>query len=430
MLIVAGAACGGEARPPADATTQDSAGIAITTINATPASVPVWGVDTQPLTTLESPDSTGFVFVSAAHRLSGGRLLVADARQRRLHLYDAAGRHLRTLGRDGSGPGEFRGLMTVSVVGDTIGTWDLSARRFSIFTADSGYRQLVEAPAAPNEYDTAREIWITAGRQTITYWLRGEYPGPLPQGMRIRRWQFTGQITASDSSGDVLATSPTFNGIYTGQSERGDARQLFSNSPFVAVGNLIAYGSGEEFEVRIAGHELVTRQIVRWSLADEPLTGAEVASARERLLESMPPGAPRERIEAAVDNIVAAELLPETRPAISRALWDDAGRLWVGKFDPPVRGLAEAFEWVVFDEAMRPQGRLRLPDNARLESVLGDELLVSVRDSLDVQTVQIWRFRALGRSAWTKGVAAQSSDRSAALPPASQHPASRARSSP
>jgi hypothetical protein len=44
---------------------------------------------------LESPDSTGFVFVSAAQRVSNSRILVADSRHRRLRLYDSTGRHLR-----------------------------------------------------------------------------------------------------------------------------------------------------------------------------------------------------------------------------------------------------------------------------------------------------------------------------------------------
>ncbi|MGQ0648905.1 MAG: 6-bladed beta-propeller [Gemmatimonadaceae bacterium] len=393
FMLVGVAACRSDAGPDVALTTVDSAGIAITTITSTIASVPAWEVDTRARVTLESPDSTGFVYVSAAHWVSAGRLLVADARQRRLYLYDSAGRHLRTIGRDGSGPGEFRGMMTVSVVGDTIGVWDLSGRRFSLFTVDSGFRLLVPTPKAPTEYDTPRETWITGGVRPLAFWLRGEYPGPVPQGVRIRRWQFTGQLAVSDTSGRALAMSPTFNGVYTGQSDRGDARQLFSNAPFVAVAELIAYGSGEAFEVRVADRDLRTRRIVRWSLADEPLTEAEVASARARLLASMPPGAPRERIEAAVNDIVAPELLPKTRPAISRALWDHGGQLWLGRFEAPVRGLAEAFDWIVLDSAARPVGRVRLPDTARIESVRGSELLLSVRDSLDVQTVQVWRVK-------------------------------------
>lgn len=386
------AACAGEAPRAAAVTTTDSAGVTITMIRERLDAIPRWAVDTNARVTLASPDSTGYVFVSAAQWVGNDRVLVADARQRRLQLYDASGRHLRTLGRDGDGPGEFRGVMTVSVLGDTIGVWDLSARRFSLLTVDSGFRRLVPTPHRPSDYDTAREIWITSGARLLTYWLSAAWPGPLPQGTRIRRWQFTGQLALSDTAARTLAFSPTFNGVYTGQVERGDARQLFSNLPFIASStDHVAYGSGETFEVRVAGRDLVTRRIVRWSLADEPLREVEVAAARERLFASMPSGAPRAKIEDAVNNIVAPELLPKVRPAISRALWDDTGRLWLGRFDAPTRGLAESYDWVVLDTAMRPIARVRLPEVARLESIRGDDLLVSVRDSLDVQTVQVWR---------------------------------------
>lgn len=385
-------ACAVEVPRPVSTTTTDSAGVVITTIGEGLDAVPRWEVDTNARVTLASPDSTGFVFVSAAHWVSDGRVLVADARQRRLQLYDSSGRHLRTIGRDGDGPGEFRGMMTVSVVGDTIGVWDLSARRFSLLTVDSGFRRLIPTPKKPSDYDTPREIWITSGVRPLTYWLSAEWPGPLPQGTRIRKWQFSGQLALSDTLARTLSSSPTFNGIYSGQVERGDARQLFSNMPFIApAADRVAYGSGETFEVRLADRDLVTQRIVRWALADEPLTDAEVARARERLFASMPPGAPRAKIEEAVNNIVAPELLPKVRPAISRALWDDAGRLWLGRFNAPTRGFAEASDWVVLDATARPVGRIRLPELARLESVRENELLVSVRDSVDMQTVQVWR---------------------------------------
>jgi hypothetical protein len=394
LLLIVGlaAACAREAPPPAAVTTTDSAGIAITTIGAPLDATPRWAVDSSARVTMASPDSTGFVYVSAAYWVSGGRVVVADARQARLQLYDASGRHLRTIGREGDGPGEFRRIMTVSAWGDTLGVWDLSARRFSLLMVDSGFRRLLPTPQAPSDYDTPREAWIMGGARVLTYWLGAQQPTPLPQGMRIRKWQFTGHLALSDTAARTLAVTPTFNGVYSGQVERGDARQLFSNLPFVALGEGgVAYGSGETFEVRIADRDLGTRRIVRWSLADEPLGDAEVAAARERLIASMPPGAPRERIDEAVNTIVAPELLPKVRPAISRALWDEEGRLWVGRFDAPTRGLAESSDWVVLDTTLQPIGRVRLPERARLEDIRGDDLLLSVRDSLDVQSVQVWR---------------------------------------
>ncbi|HEX6315546.1 MAG TPA: 6-bladed beta-propeller [Gemmatimonadaceae bacterium] len=391
-------ACAADVPRSASVASIDSAGVIISTIGEKLDAVPRWEIDSTSRVTLASPDSIGFVLVSAAHWATNGRILVADSRQRRLQLYDSSGRHLRTIGRDGDGPGEFRGIMTMSVVGDTIGVWDLRARRFSLLTVDSGFRRIIPTPKRPSDYDTPREIWITSGLRPLTYWLSAELPSPLPQGTRIRKWQFSGQLAFSDTAARTLSATPTFNGIFSGQVEHGDARQIFSNVPFIApAADHVAYGSGETFEVRLANRDLVTKRIIRWEIADEPLTDAEIAEAREQIVATMPAGASREAIERAVNDIVAPELLPKVRPAISRALWDDAGRLWLGRFEAPIRGLAEAFDWVVLDTGARPVGRIQFPEFARLETVRGNELLVSVRDSLDVQTVQVWRISGVAK---------------------------------
>jgi hypothetical protein len=373
--------------------TVDSAGVHITTIAMAPRDVPRWTVDSVPGLTLESPDSAGFVYISAAHWLGDGRLLVADARQLGIYIYDAAGNHQRTLGRRGQGPGEFRGLMTVSVMHDTIGAWDISQRRFSVFTADSGFLRVVPTPTATSAYHAAREVWLGRGGYAITYWLRARLLDPLPQGVRIRRWQSDADLMRSDANGVIAGQSPVFNGWYSGQSERGDARQEFSNLPFVAVTTgRVAYGSGESFEVHLTNDSLGPERTIRWHMASEPLTAAEVTRTRAALRLSMPPGAPAAKIEEALSTIVAPELLPKVRPALSRAVFGDAHELWLGRFEPPIRGLAEAYDWVVLDSGGTPLGRVVLPEGTRLEAVRGNALLVSVRDSLDVQRVEVRRY--------------------------------------
>lgn len=392
-LLVLTLACRNTPDLPPVATT-DSAGVRIATITTTPRELPAWRVDSVPRLVLAEPDSAGFTLVSAVHPLRGGRYLVADLRRLGLYLYDSTGKMLRTFGRQGNGPGEFRGLMTVSVSGDSIGTWDLSQRRFSLFGVAQGFERVLATPPEPGAYDTPREAWLAPGPTVLTYWLRAEAQGPLPQGVRIRRWQNMAQLVLTDTAARVVGRSPVFRGVYSGERERGDARQLFSNLPFVATGpGRIAFGSGEQFEVHVADAQLKVTDIVRWQGADEALSSAEVDQGRAALRASMPPGAPAARVDEALNAIVAPELLPKVRPAISRALWDDAGRLWLGRFEAPVRGIAEASEWYVLGADYRPQGRVRLPAHVRLEAVRGRDLVVSVRDSLDVQTVEVRQLR-------------------------------------
>ncbi|MBL8984199.1 MAG: hypothetical protein JNL26_18580, partial [Gemmatimonadetes bacterium] len=153
-----------------DVQVTDSAGVRIATIGTPPQELPVWSVDSTPRVTLADPDSAGFTFVSAVYPLGGGRLLVADLRRAGLYVYDAGGQLLRTFGRQGNGPGEFRGLMTVSVSGDSVGTWDLSMRRFSLFSVERGFERILPTPPAPGDYETPREAWLGPGQTVVTYW--------------------------------------------------------------------------------------------------------------------------------------------------------------------------------------------------------------------------------------------------------------------
>lgn len=72
--------------------------------------------------------------------LSGGRVALVDQFSLRLHVFDAAGQHLGSAGGKGEGPGQFQNVFGMaSVGGDSIGVWDGTLRRLSIFTGDAKF---------------------------------------------------------------------------------------------------------------------------------------------------------------------------------------------------------------------------------------------------------------------------------------------------
>ena len=91
--------------------------------------------------TLRAPeDSTGFTALSSATADSRGRILVSPiAEAGRLHAFDADGRYVRTIGRAGSGPGEFRRLgRVISIAGDSTLVFDNANAKMSVL--DPSYR--------------------------------------------------------------------------------------------------------------------------------------------------------------------------------------------------------------------------------------------------------------------------------------------------
>ena len=96
------------------------------TVGQTPA-VSIGGVD-------DRPDYLVYGVVGAT-RLSDGRIAVALQRSSEVKYFDPRGRHLKTAGGDGDGPGEFRAPTALLPwpVGDTMGVWDARQRRVTLF---------------------------------------------------------------------------------------------------------------------------------------------------------------------------------------------------------------------------------------------------------------------------------------------------------
>jgi len=87
---------------------------------------------------------------------SRGRIYVADYGQAQVTVFDNNGRYLRTIGRRGSGPGEFQNPMQIAVgPGDTLLVFDIGLRRLSKFAPDGAYvgQEVLEHISAANDIE-------------------------------------------------------------------------------------------------------------------------------------------------------------------------------------------------------------------------------------------------------------------------------------
>lgn len=77
--------------------------------------------------------SDALFIVTAAVQLSHGGVAVADAGNHRVKVFDAAGRMMRSIGREGRGPGELSHPSWLGVRGDTLLVWDMAQSRLTRF---------------------------------------------------------------------------------------------------------------------------------------------------------------------------------------------------------------------------------------------------------------------------------------------------------
>lgn len=108
------------------------------------AGIPQWSL-TQLFVIGDSP-ATELNRVSSVLWLPDGRLLIADVGARRLLLVSASGEEATQLGREGSGPGEYRLPGSLAALGDTIVVHDPGNARLSLFTPDGSWVRHLTIP--------------------------------------------------------------------------------------------------------------------------------------------------------------------------------------------------------------------------------------------------------------------------------------------
>ena len=158
VAVLFSVGCGAGERGSAGPVVRDSAGIAIVE-NGEPiwAAGEGWRVLEEPavdIGVLDGDPVYQLFDARDAARLASGEIVIANRGTQELRFYDAAGRFLRSAGREGEGPGEFRSLVSVAVVEDSIFAYDIRLNRISVFESTGRFVRSfrLESPADGRSY--------------------------------------------------------------------------------------------------------------------------------------------------------------------------------------------------------------------------------------------------------------------------------------
>ena len=266
-----------------------------------------------------------------------GRLYVAMMNPPVIKVYLRTGEYVRTIGRDGEGPGEFRAAMP-AVVHDTLVVHDAHLARVTLFDTAGRYLSSWRAPCChygPIAVDDSERVYIPAnlmamglGRSALVrYRLDGTLvdtlpipAGPAPEGFIVRQ-----------GGGSSLFRLP------------GMPHTAFAVRP---AGGLI-YGWGGDYRiVESTGDD--TTLIFGRAWTPTPIPDAIRHAVYDRYTGMNP--------------ILAAALkfsdLPSTEPAFESLSVDGRGDIWALEADP-VDSLAHHFS--VFDSTGAYLGAVRTP---------------------------------------------------------------------
>lgn len=299
-------------------------------------------------------DTTLFTEVSEFDVDRAGRLWVFDRPSSSILLFDSAGKLLRRIGRQGAGPGEFKGINGMTVLGDTgLAIWDAQNARISFFTATGEFRTSWVVSSGFytfNGLQTDRtgalylKMPVTASRQ-------GEILGRMGL-VRLKSGGAFGDSLAPPDlpvGGEPYVAESKQNGRVTGRSSM--------NSSFAPVffwvwhpGGFFVVGHGGNYEIVLARTGMKPLTIAR-ELPGVPISEEERGEERERILFSMRMTDPSWSW--------SGPPIPESKAPLRDVLIARDGRIWA-QVSAPSERIPEP-ELVIPRDKRRPISHFRMP---------------------------------------------------------------------
>ena len=383
-LVVAPAlilgACSQQAPPETETVDIDSSSVQIVT--STPAgSEAMCTFSEEPVLVIgdnEEDDNQWFSSIRGMGRLSDGSVVAVDHASAEVRIFDASGRHLRSMGQRGEGPTEFTNPFVLWVTaGDTLWVGNIWPWSFTVFTAQGQFvRRIRLEPVYINE---SRGGGVLDNGYTVnareTSMLDSDFGAPDtliveihdPEGRLVRnlaRIPTTtyGQVSEAPES---IVLSPLF-----------DARALVD-----ALGSTIVLAHGSKPEVQVLDDEFNLRIIIRWSEPNREVTRADIRAYREDYRERYYPS----NWDEYDDDIISPERpVADVFPVFSSVRIGRDGRIWIRQYDRP----REDRGWLAFSTDGKFLCHMSQLPGAVWEFG-ADYVLLLHRSELGVQTVRM-----------------------------------------
>ena len=334
-----------------------------------------WKLSSDPILTIgefDGPEEYLLFQASGARRLSNGNILIANGGTHELRFYDPDGTHIRSVGGEGDGPGEFRAMREPWPLGsDSIVIWDSRIARLTVFDTDGEFGRSFELNPIPDAlYPTPQGI--LADNSLLVAASMG-FVVPPPMGIHRDSILYTRYSLEGARTATVIRSQGAQWNI--GMLDGSQIIAWVPDAPNPAAtifGDRWYFGSGETWEIEVYSPEgALTHRLRRDApnrlfvpeIEDED---PEMAPGLARFWASMP--------------------ILETFPAYRSIIVSDDGNLWVENYTRP----SEQPSWAVFRNDGRYLGDVDTPMGAQVTHIGDDFVLVIWEDELEVQQVQMY----------------------------------------
>lgn len=342
LLLSVGLGCTADRDARSTVLEKDSAGIRIIETSV-PAwrEAEAWVISSQPVLqigTREGDQSTQLFQVQDAARRSDGVVVVVNLGSGDVRLYSSDGRHIRTVGRKGSGPGEFRDPRKVWVIADdslVVMDWT----RVSVFDSSGTFVRSTQIGPWPlhERFDDGSflKLVIPPGMDAFL-------PGYTRPDLALVRSLADG--TAADTlarlAGDELFRSTSdAGGVSSYRAPFGIVRSA------AVHGDSVYTGDGTTFDIWDLDSDGALARIIRRHSKRTPVTPATTESYEARMLEGATTDAGRRRLE----RLFREWTYPSFEPSYDDLRVDHEGDIWARHYAIGSIGS----RWSIFDSAGR-----------------------------------------------------------------------------
>lgn len=302
-----------------------------------------------------------------------GRAYVMDFTEKKVHLFDANGQFIKSMGREGRGPGEFLFIADIKVEDQQLHVVDQRQTKISVFDLETlEHQQDIDIAIDENENKPG---WLERTRNNKTFY-RPNDVFPLADEQYLVGFSDNGVATADNLPGrtyefsrfnarqEVYSEHGLFSFDWTGgvlvHDQNDGSLVLFEvpykrQSEFDVAGEELVYGWTEDFLFKVYDLEGNYQRAFFY-----PFTKVELND--ELALQHY--NNPDETLRSAIRN----DTLPETFPAFSTMLLDDQQRLWVSS----ITQNPDENRWRVLDTEGRLLAQFLWPADRSIEAVQGD----------------------------------------------------------
>jgi hypothetical protein len=326
-----------------------------------------------------------YVFGIIDHLAVGpdGRMYVFDRAYRSLRVYDARGQFVRTIGRTGSGPGEYGEVDGLELLSDgRLVLWDYGNSRINLYSPEGAF---LASWRVRSGLRASQTLMVDSADRIYVKTVIGMAPG-APWRFGLLRFDHTGAFLDSIPA-PYWPDAPSGGGYFL-------PSQVFTWHP----GGYFVAGRSDRYAIDVQRPGGVLR--IERAVAPVALESAEwdeyEAFARQAAARTQKRHVPTPRVKPAFGGFVASK----------------DGRLWVLRQAKGVRIAPEEVEtkpgeltqtwrqqreYDVFDRDGHYLGRVPIPDRTRLEVMRGDTVWGVTRGEMDEPYVVRFRIERSNR---------------------------------